>query len=50
MKLKELNLTELKQINGGSELTDMIGNCIGAVGAFFYYAATQPAIRPSQYR
>lgn len=50
MELIELNLEELTQINGGSELSEAIMYGIGAFFGAWYHAATDEAIRPSEYR
>ncbi len=50
MELKELNLEELTQINGGSELSVAIMYGIGAFFGAWYEAAKGEAIRPSEYR
>lgn len=50
MEIKELNLEELTQINGGSELSNALMYCFGAFCGAWYNAATGPAIRPSEYR
>lgn len=48
MELKEINLEELTQINGGSELSVAIMYGIGAFFGAWYEAAKGEAIRPSE--
>lgn len=49
-KLKNLNDVEMREISGGSEITDSIWDGIGATGRFIYEFYKSGPVRPSQYR